>query len=495
VTKRAPLGMLSPSRNSPVLQRAHAAATSKQLASTSAPTAKTPSKLSRAVLENAAKHYHHGPPSTVKAIRAAKEATVATDEAAPATVEAEPAVAPAVAPATSAAGSASTWSEDSDGAEIKVFVRLRPQTVAEQADPSEVVTVAVGDSGQSVVLTAPEGSHAMRHGKVTESFSFSHVFGPSTTQEGLFAHAIEPLVEALLPSPSESRPTRSSVVFAYGVSNSGKSHTIRGTATMPGIVPNAIKYVAERSGALAADITLSLSMLEVYNDKARDLLDAKSKCQVRHNMEVVRVDGLSQFAIEGLDDALGLIHRAYQNSTTHKTDFNAGSSRGHVITIIDVLDGKGQGTYQMPQSQLVVVDMGGVERIKKTGVVGARLKESIGINTSLMQVVRCLETLKFNQAHPDKKDDIVPTRGSTLTSVLASALSGSQGTGASVAVVLTAAPGAADFDEKTSAFRAMMPAMGIKTGSGKNKTVRKYFVCSFLCLLVLLFAHFFSSLP
>ena len=410
-----------------------------------------------------------------------EESSEAADGAASA-----PAALATAAPATTATAATPAPPTFSTASEIKVFVRLRPQSDAEKADPTEIVTVAVGDDGKTVVLTAPDDSAAQRHGKVKENFTFTHVFGPSTTQEQLFESAIRPLVDAMLPpiSGGSDATGQSSVIFAYGVSNSGKSHTIRGTDTNPGMVPQAIRHVLDQVGALPAGTNLSLQMLEVYNDKPRDLLvarkktaDSSSSVTIRHSTEVVRVDGLVHYALESADAALGIIKRAYTNSSTSSTKFNSESSRGHVITIINLLDGKTVGNYHMPQSQLIVVDMGGVERVKKTGVAGERLKESIGINKSLMQVVRCLETLKWNEQHPEQKPKMIPIRESALTHLLGPAFSGRMGTGASVAIVLTAAPGVADYDEKTSAFRAMMPAMGIKTGSAGNKTERKTMDC------------------
>lgn len=48
-----------------------------------------------------------------------------------------------------------------------------------------------------------------------------------------------------------------------------------------------------------------------------------------------------------------------------------------------------------------MVDLAGSERSRRTRNTGKRLKESVKINSSLMTLGRCLEALRWNQAHPD----------------------------------------------------------------------------------------------
>ena len=50
-------------------------------------------------------------------------------------------------------------------------------------------------------------------------------------------------------------------------------------------------------------------------------------------------------------------------------------------------------------ARMSFVDLAGSERAARTGNVGQRLKEAISINGSLMTLGRCLEALRWNQAH------------------------------------------------------------------------------------------------
>ena len=58
------------------------------------------------------------------------------------------------------------------------------------------------------------------------------------------------------------------------------------------------------------------------------------------------------------------------------------------------------------------MDLAGSERAARTGNVGARLKESVAINSSLMTLGRCLEALRWNQQHRHAEPRLVPYRES-----------------------------------------------------------------------------------
>lgn len=69
-------------------------------------------------------------------------------------------------------------------------------------------------------------------------YSFDRVFSPSTSQSTFFTTTTLPLVEKLLHGEN-------GLMFAYGVSNSGKSYTISGgdSADIRGVLPRGIDVV------------------------------------------------------------------------------------------------------------------------------------------------------------------------------------------------------------------------------------------------------------
>ena len=62
-----------------------------------------------------------------------------------------------------------------------------------------------------------------------------------------------------------------------------------------------------------------------------------------------------------------------------------------------------QDKTKMTISQLSMVDLAGSERTSRTNNDGERLREAGNINTSLMVLRTCLETLRDNQQHGSTK--------------------------------------------------------------------------------------------
>ncbi len=70
-----------------------------------------------------------------------------------------------------------------------------------------------------------------------------------------------------------------STLFAYGQTGSGKSWSVIGYGENKGIVPmfteELFKGIGDKKGS-GASYEVKFSMLEIYNEVARDLLDTKS---------------------------------------------------------------------------------------------------------------------------------------------------------------------------------------------------------------------------
>jgi len=68
-----------------------------------------------------------------------------------------------------------------------------------------------------------------------------------------------------------------------------------------------------------------------------------------------------------------------------------------------------QDKTKMTISQLSLVDLAGSERTSRTNNDGDRLREAGSINTSLMVLRTCLETLRDNQQHGSNKVEGCPS--------------------------------------------------------------------------------------
>ena len=72
--------------------------------------------------------------------------------------------------------------------------------------------------------------------------------------------------------------------------------------------------------------------------------------------------------------------------------------------------GKGKIEMRATFGKLTVVDLAGSERIKKSGVVGAQLKEATNINSSLLAFGNIVQALA-------EKKKFIPYRDSKLTRI------------------------------------------------------------------------------
>ncbi|XP_069756699.1 kinesin-like protein KIF20B isoform X2 [Narcine bancroftii] len=119
---------------------------------------------------------------------------------------------------------------------MHVYLRIRPFTKAEIAQNESRDCVLIENS-TSVILKAPRISLSSRCsdrgiGQMAQRFTFSHIYGPETKQKEMF-ETVKPLIEDVLNG-------QNCLVFTYGVTNSGKTHTFQGPDHDVGILPRAM---------------------------------------------------------------------------------------------------------------------------------------------------------------------------------------------------------------------------------------------------------------
>lgn len=125
--------------------------------------------------------------------------------------------------------------------------------------PSSTIRI---ESDSSIVCTAPAESASFRHGETVAKFNFTRVFTPDATQEEVFTHAAQPLVKALYEG-------QSGLLFAYGITASGKTYTIQGTKEQPGVIPRIVADLFGRlmnAGESQPKFKVLASYLEIYNE-------------------------------------------------------------------------------------------------------------------------------------------------------------------------------------------------------------------------------------
>ena len=235
-------------------------------------------------------------------------------------------------------------------------------------------------------------------------------------------------------------------VFAYGMTGTGKTFSMQGTATNPGVIPLAItdifSYIRETPHR---EFLLRVSYLEIYNEKIHDLLSTAptgalpgtqpEEIKLREDSKRgVYASPLKEEIVQSPTQLLRVIARGDHSRRTGSTQFNARSSRSHAVVQIVVesrerVAGTGKHSAITPGgvrvSTLSLIDLAGSERAAETK---ERRAEGAHINKSLLTlgtVIARISGDKDKNGNPmDKDGKHLPYRDSKLTRLLQPALSG-----------------------------------------------------------------------
>jgi hypothetical protein len=282
---------------------------------------------------------------------------------------------------------------------IRVFVRVRP-LLREESDESDVPTVTTHLDRVSVFT---------EHDARTKTFEFDEVLGSQTNQERVF-RTVDPFIASFMNGYNVC-------IFAYGVTNSGKTYTMEGNDANPGLVSSAVKKVLnERPKGVA----LTLSVTQIYNEEVHDLLNGGVQVDLKVAGEGFRLLKNREFEVNSWDEASDLIREAGLLRATNITKLNALSSRSHCIYTFTM---RCSSESRKVLSKLNLIDLAGSENVNRSGATGGVLKEAQTINKSLSalgDVVHALieaKKLKKSSSH-------IPFRNSKLTMMLKDSLQG-----------------------------------------------------------------------
>ncbi|KAG0251057.1 hypothetical protein DFQ27_009026 [Actinomortierella ambigua] len=125
---------------------------------------------------------------------------------------------------------------------IKTYLRLRP-VLGDQLSVDHGYINILSDT--DIVMQPPANETRLRS-KQPSNYKFTKVFDQSATQDTMFEQVGLPLLTPVL-----RQDHYNTLLFAYGVSNSGKTFTVLGTEEQPGILPRALRVVFESIEAAA----------------------------------------------------------------------------------------------------------------------------------------------------------------------------------------------------------------------------------------------------
>jgi len=254
-------------------------------------------------------------------------------------------------------------------------------------------------------------------------------------------------------------------VFAYGQTGSGKSYSIVGYGENKGIIPLTCSDLFRRIADTQTDqlnYRVQVTMLEIYNEKLRDLLNPKTaadQLKIRTSAAGMYVENIREVAVDSYESIEKQMDVGTKNRTVGATQMNATSSRAHTVFTINFtkIDTSGGAASEL-RAALNLVDLAGSERANSTGATGDRLKEGAAINQSLSNLGLVISALA-EQANNPKKKVLVPYRASKLTLLLQNALGGNSKT----VMVAALSPADINYEETLSTLRYADRAKQIKT--------------------------------
>lgn len=310
-----------------------------------------------------------------------------------------------------------------------VSVRVRPDVGASE---SRVDGEWMVDGRKSLVSY---------RGKEGGEYIYDNVFATHDDNSRVYDHIAKRLVRRVMEGYHGT-------VFAYGMTGTGKTFSMQGTASSPGVIPLAItdifSYIRETP---SREFLLRVSYLEIYNERIHDLLSMSAgggvgggpqeEIKLREDSKRgVYATPLKEEIVQSPTQLLRVIARGDQARRTASTQFNSRSSRSHAVVQIVVesrerLPGSGGGESKrsglvpggVRVSTLSLIDLAGSEKAAESK---ERRTEGSHINKSLLTlgtVVSKLSEAKGGKAS-DKDAKHLPYRDSKLTRLLQGALSG-----------------------------------------------------------------------
>ncbi|CAM8901579.1 unnamed protein product [Rhodiola kirilowii] len=342
-------------------------------------------------------------------------------------------------------GSGELLSESIDvpraGDSISVTIRFRPLSDREFQRGDEVCWY-------------PDGDKTVRNEyNPATAYAFDKVFGPDTNTPEVYEVAAKPVIKAAMDGVTGT-------VFAYGVTSSGKTHTMHGDHYSPGIIPLAIKdvfsIIQETPGR---EFLLRVSYLEIYNEVINDLLDPTGQnLRVREDAQGTYVEGIKEEVVLSPGHALSFIAAGEEHRHVGSNNFNLLSSRSHTIfTLMIESSATGEEYDGVVFSQLNLIDLAGSES-SKTETTGLRRKEGSYINKSLLTLGTVIGKLSEGRATH------VPYRDSKLTRLLQSSLSGH----GHVSLICTITPASSNMEETHNTLKFASRAKRIEIFASRN---------------------------
>ncbi|XP_048886202.1 kinesin-like protein KIF18A isoform X2 [Brienomyrus brachyistius] len=351
---------------------------------------------------------------------------------------------------------------------VRVVVRVRPANRRElEGNFKNVVQVV---DNHMLIFDPKEQEVTFFHGQKLRNrdiskkaskdlkFVFDNVFGEDSTQQNIFENSTKGILDGVLNGYN-------CTVFAYGATGAGKTHTMLGDESDPGVMYLTMKELFSRIDQVRDEkvFDLAFSYLEVYNEQIRDLLANSGPLAVREDsVKGVVVQGLTLHQPKSAEHILEALDFGNKNRTQHPTDVNASSSRSHAVFQIYLRQQEKTASLNpnVKVAKMCLIDLAGSERASATNAKGARFREGANINRSLLALGNVINTL----ADPKSKKTHIPYRDSKLTRLLKDSLGGNCRT----IMIANVSPSALSYEDTYNTLKYANRAKEIKSSLKSN---------------------------
>ncbi|XP_016432157.1 kinesin-like protein KIF19 [Sinocyclocheilus rhinocerous] len=345
--------------------------------------------------------------------------------------------------------------------QLTVALRIRPLNDAEIKEGA--TTVAHKIDRQMVVLMDPceDSDNFLRSNRSREkTYMFDVVFDYTATQEDVYVATTKNLIDGVIAGYNAT-------VFAYGPTGAGKTYTMLGLDSEPGIYIRTLNdlFRAIEDSTEDLDCSVYMSYIEIYNEMIRDMLNPSSGyLELREDAKgEIRIAGITEFSTCNAKEIMALLTKGNKQRTQESTAANKTSSRSHAILQVTVKQKSRVKDIneEVRVGKLFMVDLAGTERASQTQNRGKRMKEGAHINRSLLALANCINALSEKGG---KGAQFVNYRDSKLTRLLKDALGGNSRT----VMITHISPASSNFEESRNTLVYADKAKNIRTKVKRN---------------------------
>ena len=357
---------------------------------------------------------------------------------------------------------------------IRVAVRVRPLLPNDRAANAKSI-VKVLDS-KLVILMDPGNTASddfLRLNKSREKrWAFDLAFDETADQRTVYEQTTKGIIDGVCQGVN-------ACVFTYGATGAGKTFTMLGNHSEPGIMSLTLHELFTKLNAIRdqSEFRIKCSFVEVYNENIRDLLGEGKDLDLREDpVKGMCVAGVSEVSgLERVEEIMDLLERGNRNRTTEPTTANVTSSRSHAVlqVVVEVTE-KGQGpTASIQVGKLSLIDLAGSERASVTNNKGIRLLECANINRSLLALGNCITALA--DSSNGRKGVFVPYRDSKLTRLLKDSLGGNCKT----VMITNVSPSNLNYEDTRNSLKYANRAKNIQTPICVNRTTVSHHISNY----------------